>query len=47
MENRALFSEIGILLSCVTLHQCTDLKGTVHFTDMVQKDMLQLLWNNY
>lgn len=47
MENRTLFAEIGIPLSCVALPQCTDLKGTVHFTDTLQKDMLQLLWNNY
>lgn len=47
MENRALFSAIGIALSCVALPQCTDLRGTVHLIDMLQKDMLQFLWNNY
>lgn len=36
MENRALFSEIGIPLSCVALPQCTDLRGMVHFTDVLQ-----------
>lgn len=47
MENRTLFSEMGIPLSCVALPQSTDLKGTVRFNDTLQKEMLQVLWNNY